>query len=760
MLSNITSSSSGIDAGVARVLEERRNEQDPSDKAMSLPLDQVQSNPTFIHPTTHAEVSNMGHNKNTWSVSIGGISYVIEDIFCTRLESAINLACEYSSLLTGDQAHVDFDRLKQHLTSLASRFMREPHEAAAQEASKDFAWPSEARTQDLTELRSCGSIKELIRRRQESVRPSRINSERVMRLFKDNSQLDKLCQLAQEGVIIDTPEDFIPLTQPPKMRPLQRKLINAFRMHALKKWHKGKILILPYAELDPVTISSLHFNCVHWTIKPKTEDSPGNVLGRPLIDPSHGNINSFLNTPDAKAKAIARYSKCNDTDMGTMATKWLRYCEQHGYKWSECSLAKDDIAEAFTQLCFSPDSAVLMCTSIDDEFFALDLNGNFGHTSLPMAFNFASQPHLTRVRGLVDAEVDKYVDDYMIFAHDSKINQAQEINQQGIKAYFGDAAIELDKSVLPTKTANIIGWFVNLLSGRIRPNDKGINKLLFVFLFVDERSPQPLKVFQLMSSLAERYSQGIRGMRAFVDPITNMTRNWSSRKHFTKRQADSNARFSIEIWRVVAILLWIDKDFFSVPIESFACGHSFPVNFKTKTDASPWKLAAALLTMSNQVIAYATLLLPFKDPENKYQNVKEFLGGLLGCILASVVLKPTSPVRVQWIGDNTSALTWAKENKCSSRAAQYANIAYTWFQVYSHTQLHTTQHCAGVDMGVIDGLSRDFPTPGLDPKLEIKLDANITIQSLFQAMDPTRNRNLVDHHEAFKDIHMLLRQFK
>jgi hypothetical protein len=377
-----------------------------------------------------------------------------------------------------------------------------------------------------------------------------------------------------------------------------------------------------------------------------------------------------------------------------------------------------------------------------------------------MAFNFASQPHLTRVRGLVDTEVDKYVDDYMIFAHDSKIKQAQEINQQGIKAYFGDAAIELDKSVLPTKTANIIGWFVNLLSGRIRPNDKGINKLLFVFLFVDERSPQPLKVFQLMSSLAERYSQGIRGMRAFVDPITNMTRNWSSGKHFTKRQADSNARFSIEIWRVVAILLWIDKDFFSVPIESFACGHSFPVNFKTKTDASPWKLAAALLTMSNRVIAYATLLLPFKDPENKYQNVKEFLGGLLGCILASVVLKPTNPVRVQWIGDNRSALTWAKENKCSSRAAQYANIAYTLFQVYSHIQRHTTQHCAGVDMGVIDGLSRDFPTPGLDPKLEIKLDSNITIQSLFQAMDPTRNRNLVDHHEAFKDIHMLLRQFK
>ena len=42
MISSITSSSSGIDAGVARVLEEGRNEQDPSDKAMSLPLDGAQ----------------------------------------------------------------------------------------------------------------------------------------------------------------------------------------------------------------------------------------------------------------------------------------------------------------------------------------------------------------------------------------------------------------------------------------------------------------------------------------------------------------------------------------------------------------------------------------------------------------------------------------------------------------------------------------------------------------------------------------------
>jgi hypothetical protein len=248
-------------------------------------------------------------------------------------------------------------------------------------------------------------------------------------------------------------------------------------------------------------------------------------------------------------------------------------------------------------------------------------------------------------------------------------------------------------------------------------------------------------------------------MRSFVDPITNMTRKWAIRNSFTKIQADSNARFAIEIWRVVAILLWIDKDFFSVPIESLAWGYTFHTLFKIKTDASPWKLAAAIFDANDQMLAYTTLLLPYKDPDNLYQNIKEFSGGILGCILASTLLKPSSLTRIQWIGDNTSALAWADGNKCSSRAAQYANIAFTWFQVYSNIQLQTTQHCAGVDMGVIDGLSRDFPTPGLDTRLRINMDSNEAVQTLFQVIDPTTRRNLDDHHEAFKNIHALLAQF-
>ena len=175
---------------------------------------------------------------------------------------------------------------------------------------------------------------------------------------------------------------------------------------------------------------------------------------------------------------------------------------------------------------------MLMCYSIDDDFIAVDINGNFGHTSLPFAFGSAIAPLIKLTRANIHGVADKYVDDFMIFSHDRHCEIDQNINQANIKALFGDDAIEPSKCVRPSKTANVIGWFVDLTRNLIRPNDKGLNKLLFVFFFVDEKKPQPLKVFQLMASLAERYSHAIKGMRSFVDPLVNATRSWEQQACF------------------------------------------------------------------------------------------------------------------------------------------------------------------------------------------------------------------------------------
>ena len=90
-----------IAAHVVRKAEKRRNEQDSKDGAMTLPRDQVHGNPICAFQATSVDTSGEYNNKITWSVSVGGVSYLIEDIFSTKLESAIHQAHEYSCLLTG-----------------------------------------------------------------------------------------------------------------------------------------------------------------------------------------------------------------------------------------------------------------------------------------------------------------------------------------------------------------------------------------------------------------------------------------------------------------------------------------------------------------------------------------------------------------------------------------------------------------------------------------------------------------------------------
>ena len=474
-------------------------------------------------------------------------SYSIDVSYIDKLERANSLAEDYSSLLVHRQKRIDSTKLKSHLSSIAERFMRDYHVSVAKESSKDFVWPEEVWTKDLHDLQRLGSIQSLIEHRQSAFRHDRINGGRILQLFGQDPEYEKLVDLAENGVIIDLPDGFVPSTEPPPMGRLHNDLVNTFRAQAYKKWCKGKTIILPLHAVDPVLRATQNFCRVHWTPKPATEDSPGNKLGRILVDPSHGEPNSILNTPDEKAKSILRYGKCDDADIRSMATKWLQYCASKNYSLNECSLCKDDVAEAFPQLCFNKSSAPLMCAMIDEELYSIDLNGNFGHTSLPMAFNFVSQRHLQRVRSLVDGVIDKYVDDYMMFSHDSTIDHVQSTNQECLRALFGPASVEPSKIVPPCKAANIIGWYVNLTTGLVRPNNKGINKLLFVFFFIDETQPQPLKAFQLISSLTERYSLAIKGMRSLIDPITNMTRKWDARHPFSKRKADSSARFAIEM---------------------------------------------------------------------------------------------------------------------------------------------------------------------------------------------------------------------
>jgi hypothetical protein len=69
---------------------------------------------------------------------------------------------------------------------------------------------------------------------------------------------------------------------------------------------------------------------------------------------------------------------------------------------------------------------------------------------------------------------------------------------------------------------------------------------------------------------AERYSTGLVGMKAFVAPFHHMKHMCGRPKsgRLGKAEADSSARFCIEMWRAEAVLLWHDRSLVAVPLPS------------------------------------------------------------------------------------------------------------------------------------------------------------------------------------------------
>ena len=270
----------------------------------------------------------------------------------------------------------------------------------------------------------------------------------------------------------------------------------------------------------------------------------------------------------------------------------------------------------------------------------------------------------------------------------------------------------------------------------------------------------------MLASIAERYSAGLVAMRAFVTPLHHMVASFgtSANKRATK-PTTSAARFCIEVWRAVALLLFIDREAMQVPMRHMAHRQPPTAQFALIADAGPDRIGAGILSPSGALVAYTSLRLPFgRNVLAKYQNLREFLGLLVNLVLlfmwlraqGSRVQDPTRDreVLVRWNSDSTAAISWVDKMKCNSRCGQHASFALTWFQLQIGVRVTECVHISGEDMirSSIDALSRGYPTPELDPGLRIDLDSCTALTEVLRLCDPSGEQNLVDHRQAFADI--------
>ena len=285
----------------------------------------------------------------------------------------------------------------------------------------------------------------------------------------------------------------------------------------------------------------------------------------------------------------------------------------------------------------------------------------------------------------------------------------------------------------------------------------------------DESKGQPWKLWVTLAGVAERYSNGILGMRCLVSSLHKMSASASAKPN-SYISATSSARFNIEMWRSVGLLMWANPDAFSMTMEMFT--HRFDIAkvianraVHTITDASGWRICVAIYDSNNNaLIRWSSYLFPFKLVPELYQNNREYLGVLMSLMLFRLEFpyrtssSNGSPdiFQFKWMGDNMSALSWVEKEKCNSVWGQTAAMVFTWFQIYSNTFVNEVEHLPGVLMGDIDHNSRDRFAESLVPEKFVSLESIPKFASLIELLDPSIVRNLSQHHNSFITIHALL----
>jgi hypothetical protein len=402
---------------------------------------------------------------------------------------------------------------------------------------------------------SGGSIESLAVVKQTMVRPERFNVDRCHRWLAEDPEFDSLLSLASTGAVVEVDPSFIPVPLPDKARPSHSKLANCFKKHIFKLWSKGRGVALPFDRLTKSQLSGVHISPIHWTSKVDNDD------GRFLVDLSNRSSGSVINSEFGLEAAKLKYGVLKLPTIVDILSKWRLFISEQQVSLSECRCFKDDVSSAFCQFDFNPTASKLLAILLGNILF-LFLVGLFGWTGAPIVFGLLSRAlerFICRVvpRGCFVL----YVDDIISLVLTEGAFVAQSSVQTCVVNMFGPGSVELSKSMPPAVVQTIIGWTINLVDETIRPSDRGIKKLVVVFFSVDCSIPVSLHLCQVLASLAQRYSLGVRGMRCFVQPLHRMVAKFKNNS-FLKIKLSSAARFCIIMWKTVGLLLFLNPECF------------------------------------------------------------------------------------------------------------------------------------------------------------------------------------------------------
>jgi len=663
----------------------------------------------------------------------------------------------------------------QRLDQLAQLYGKGSGERIAETTAEGFKFTDQMLSRDADLIRQTGSIRSVIVNNFKQIKQTHLSGSAVSSLIPaTDPEYNKLFDMAENGVTIPKDPSFKPNNIPPPLRELQRRIPHTFAKHVHKLWDKQRVLVVRYKDIPENERHLLNFASFHWRFEPKKP------LGRLLIDLSNSDCPDHmpLNGGTAKELAIAEYSKIVHPTICEMISSWIQYMRKYNLIWKQCYLSTDDVEQAFPRLNYTPDTALLMCAvvedptgSLDDKIINIYVTGCMGGTATCGQFEVVARPLSRKIQSDVSSVHNRYVDDLNLFGTKEHIEKDKPILQKYTKQLLGPDAISEVKDSY-SQAEDILAWHINLAAGTIRLKEKAIGKLTFVLFLFDYDKSLPLQYWQCLTSLVYYYAKGIRGMEAFISPISKMIHLASTGQR--RAIAKPQTKFAIFMWRAALYQLFLDKDSLTIPIDLFyqrykeintaVATNTLPTNstnLRITTDAGTDQIGLGIYNNNtDELIIWTSYLLPFPKLSNKdHHTYYEYLGYVLAQILVVLCFYDIDIIKILtflWETDNTAAMVWSTTNACSSQSSQMACMASNWIQINYNIHMFEPKFRAGNTMGDIDAISRRHShSLGKDKYLHIQDD--IIIQEIFKLFDPyVFTSHIQDQLLAYRKVHAAL----
>ena len=643
-------------------------------------------------------------------------------------------------------------------------FVRGNAEERARLDAQEFVFPTKDLLRDGDSLRRLHTIDAVVQERHQLQSGNRFNTDRFEEHLSKTTDAPVLCGLAGVGAPIPVASDFIfnPVAEAP--RKLQLKLGNCYCKHAHKLWESGGALVFREEDIPFSERCKLNINPLHWCPKPFCN------CGRWLGDLSNRLQGTSINCPESKQLARELFGDMGYPSIEEIINKWIEYADLNHYRLCELRIWKEDIRSAFSQFNIQASDTYKLAFTFADGLILVMIWGFFGWTGAPLVFANFSRAILEVLLQFVLGCLFVFCDDFIGCGHHSIVAYDQALARDMVVKVFGEGKVALEKSVLPSTEAEVLGWWVDLVQGTIRPSDKGIRKLMFVFFTLDvSASHWSLQMCQVLASLAQRYSQALMGMRPFVHAFhelcggpVSVSNKW--------RKVSAKAKFAVTMWRTVLLLLFINRESMSVSLRVMVGSSVGFEKLELLTDGSYKGVGILDLNVARDLAMSVFTGYMFKYVYNrktadlsKYQNHREFVGLVVGILLLVRLRKiPPEGAVITWVNDNTSALDWARKNMCKGSSSQVVFMLYSLLLIKYKLHIVQVEHIAGMSvmMKPADALSRGLPIPELNPDLSVNLSDSPSLDALMNLCNPTLVHFEEDFHSSLLKLNDLIYQFE